>query len=119
MKFFFPGLIAHFDMVYELLEWFVDPCVDFTKRHCKEICPTAPINQAQSLLKMYESLLDEFKIVPGTQASTTAETSLVTPPTGDDINMWVQALFSQALVWGVGGTVDTDGRKKFNVFVRR
>lgn len=31
MKFFFLGFIVYFDMVYELLEWFVDFCVDFIK----------------------------------------------------------------------------------------
>jgi dynein heavy chain len=119
MKDNFPGLVDHFKMIYELLEWFVDPCVDFTKKYCKEICPTAPINQAQSLLKMYECLLDEFKVVPGTRASRVGEISIITPPTGDDISTWVQALFSQALIWGVGGTIDGDGQQKFNLFVRR
>jgi len=119
MKENFPGLVTHFEMIYELLEWFVDPCVDFTKRHCKEICPTAPINQAQSLLKMYECLLDEFKFAPGPRASTVGGISILPPPTGDDINTWVQCLFSQALVWSVGGTVDNDGRNKLNLFVRK
>lgn len=119
MKETFPGLVAHFDMIYQLLEWFVDPCVDFTKRHCREMCPTAPINQAQSLLKMYECLLDEFKLVPGTRASTIGGIAIFTPPTGDDINMWVQSLFVQSLIWSVGGTIDNEGRNKFNLFVRR
>lgn len=119
----FPGLVNHYGMIFSLLEWLCDPCVDFVKRHCRDIVPTAPINLAQSLLKMYECLLDEFRIAPGSRASQRVSKiggiSLLTPPTGDDINTWVQCLFFMSLVWSIGATIDSDGREKFNLFFRR
>lgn len=119
----FPGLVSHLPMIQSLLEWLIDPCIDFTKKHCRELTPTAPINLAKSVLNMYESMLDEFRIAPGTRASQRASRIggivLFTPPTGDDINIWVQCLFVMSVVWAAGATIDSEGRQKFNLFFRR
>lgn len=34
------------------------------------------------------------------------------------IILWLQGLFLFALVWTIGGTIDADSRKKFDVFYR-
>jgi dynein heavy chain len=32
--------------------------------------------------------------------------------------MWLQGLFLFALIWGLGGTLNLDSRKKFDTFLR-
>jgi len=34
------------------------------------------------------------------------------------IALWLQGLFLFALVWTIGGTIDADSRKKFDLFYR-
>lgn len=34
------------------------------------------------------------------------------------ITLWLQGLFLFALVWTIGGTINTEGRKKFDIFFR-
>ena len=34
------------------------------------------------------------------------------------ITLWLQGLFLFALVWTIGGTIDADSRKKFDLFYR-
>ena len=34
------------------------------------------------------------------------------------IALWLQGLFLFALIWGLGGTLNGDSRKKFDVFIR-
>ena len=34
------------------------------------------------------------------------------------ISLWIQGLFLFSLVWGLGGTLNNDSRKKFDVFFR-
>ncbi|KAH9558616.1 hypothetical protein CY35_06G017100 [Sphagnum magellanicum] len=123
MKENFPGIVAALPMIESLLTWLITPCIDFVKKHCRELIPTAAINLAQSLLNLYESMLDEFRIPTGTRASQRASRIggivLFTPPTGSDVDIWIQCLFTMALVWTVGGSIDSEGRHKFNIFLRR
>ncbi len=123
MKENFPGIVAALPMIESLLTWLITPCIDFVKKHCRELIPTAAINLAQSLLNLYESMLDEFRIPTGTRASQRASQIggivLFTPPTGSDVDIWIQCLFTMALVWTVGGSIDSEGRHKFNIFLRR
>ncbi|CAM6076097.1 unnamed protein product [Sphagnum tenellum] len=96
MKENFPGIVAALPMIESLLTWLITPCIDFVKKHCRELIPTAAINLAQSLLNLYESMLDEFRIPTGTRASQRASQIggivLFTPPTGSDVDIWIQLL---------------------------
>lgn len=38
--------------------------------------------------------------------------------TSQQITLWLQGLFLFALVWTVGGIIDADSRKKFDLFYR-
>ncbi len=114
-------------VVEALLNWLVDPCVDLVKRHCKEPIPTSQINLSVSCMNMFESMLDEFKtpeettVRRGTSAADqeTTNSGISLAPTGSDKDTWLQCLFVMSLVWSVGASVDSDGRFKFNTFLRK
>lgn len=116
------GIQEAFPMIKAMLKWLVDPCVDFIRKHCKELIATSPINLVNSFLNMFESQLDEFKAAPVKARRPSlidAEQDLIIVPTGDDLDVWIQCLFCMSLVWSVGATVDQDGRVRFNEFLRR
>ncbi|GBG90983.1 hypothetical protein CBR_g51641 [Chara braunii] len=50
-------------MIESMFTWMIDPCMRFIRRECKETIPTSDINLPQSLMNVYESLLDDFKLV--------------------------------------------------------
>lgn len=117
--------VVDFVIIGGMLDWLVDPCVDFVKKHCKEPVPTSTINLPKSCMNMYESLLDEFKIPEvvvrrgsATEAAGVEENTGMAAPTGDDRKIWLQCLFAMALVWTVGASMDDDGRVKFDGFYR-
>ncbi|CAM6109105.1 unnamed protein product [Calypogeia fissa] len=117
------GIGEAFPMIRAMLKWLVDPCVDFIRRHCKELIATSPINLVNSLLNMFESHLDEFKPAPVEKPRRASlrdpEEELIKLPKADDLNVWIQCLFCMSLVWSIGATVDQDGRVRFNEFLRR
>lgn len=113
----FPSLVESAAVVEALLDWLVEPCVQFVKKYCKELVPTASINLVQSLLGMYETLLDEFKPPITTTRATIVD---FTPlPHGKDLEVWIHCLFALSLVWSIGGVLDADSRDRFDKFFRK
>ena len=73
----------------------------------KQISPTSDTNLAVGLMRLYSSLLEEFKSDEWVQATDA--------PTKD---LLVDSLFMEALVWTVGGSTTADGRLRFDAFLR-
>ncbi|XP_032391908.1 dynein heavy chain 3, axonemal isoform X1 [Etheostoma spectabile] len=100
----------HRELIVDLFDWLVQPCLDFIDRECRFVVQTSPIHLASSLMKLYTCLMDEISAcgadADGTQMS------------GQQITIWLQALFIFAVVWTVGGTIAGNSRKKFDVFYR-
>uniref|UniRef100_A0A8C4E4W3 AAA+ ATPase domain-containing protein n=1 Tax=Dicentrarchus labrax TaxID=13489 RepID=A0A8C4E4W3_DICLA len=91
----------HRELIMDLFDWLVQPCLDFIDRECRFVVQTSPIHLAYSLMKLYTCLM----------ASDTQMSS-------QQITMWLQGLFLFAVVWTLGGTITGDSRKKFDVFYR-
>ena len=51
----------HRELVNDLLEWLVDPCLDFIRLECKMLIQTSPIHLVYSLQRLYSCLLDEIR----------------------------------------------------------
>uniref|UniRef100_A0A8B9C1T5 Dynein axonemal heavy chain 3 n=1 Tax=Anser brachyrhynchus TaxID=132585 RepID=A0A8B9C1T5_9AVES len=85
------------------------PCLEFIHHHCKTIVQTSSIHLTYSLMKLYTSLLDEIK-----QPEEEGKESM----SSQQITLWLQGLLLFALVWTIGGTIDADSRKKFDLFYR-
>uniref|UniRef100_A0A8C3CTF2 Dynein axonemal heavy chain 3 n=1 Tax=Cairina moschata TaxID=8855 RepID=A0A8C3CTF2_CAIMO len=77
------------------------PCLEFIHHNCKAIVQTSSIHLTYSLMKLYTCLLGKYPNMSSQQ-----------------ITLWLQGLFLFALVWTIGGTIDADSRKKFDLFYR-
>ncbi|KAM6899568.1 dynein axonemal heavy chain 3 [Xenentodon cancila] len=104
------GLAAeHRQLITELFDWLVQPCLDFINRECCFVVQTSSIHLVYCLIKLYTCLMDELS------ASTRNGTQNIS---SEQITMWLQGLFLFAVVWSLGGTITGDSRKKFDVFYR-
>ncbi|NXH72361.1 DYH3 protein, partial [Hydrobates tethys] len=99
----------HRELVNDMFMWLVQPCLEFIQLHCKAIVQTSSIHLSYSLMKLYTCLLDEIK-----QSEEEEKESM----SSQHIILWLQGLFLFALVWTVGGIIDADSRKKFDLFYR-
>ncbi|XP_037363374.1 dynein axonemal heavy chain 3 isoform X2 [Talpa occidentalis] len=102
----------HKELVNDMFMWLVQPCLEFTRLQCKFVVQTSPSHLAFSMMRLYTSLLDEIK------KFNEEESEGLEGPTSQQIFLWLQGLFLFALVWTVAGTINADGRKKFDVFFR-
>ncbi|KAK1794827.1 hypothetical protein P4O66_009897, partial [Electrophorus voltai] len=99
----------HRELIVDLFEWLVQPCLDFVTHGCCFLVQTSPIHLAHSLMRLYSCLLDEIA-ASGKDG--------VESMSSQQMTMWLQGLFLLAVVWTVGGTINGDSRKKFDVFYR-
>lgn len=95
----------HLEIISDLFDWLVDPCIEFIKANCKFQITTSFIHLMWSSMRLYSCLMDEI-------ADSSAELS------AQVVSLWLQGLFVFALIWGLGGTLNNDSRKKFDVFLR-
>uniref|UniRef100_A0A8C3PA09 Dynein axonemal heavy chain 3 n=1 Tax=Chrysemys picta bellii TaxID=8478 RepID=A0A8C3PA09_CHRPI len=86
----------HRELIDDMFMWLVQPCLEFIRLHCKIIVQTSAIHLTYSMMKLY-----------------TCETM-----SSQQIILWLQGLFLFALVWTIGGTINADSRKKFDLFFR-
>ncbi|KNE71129.1 hypothetical protein AMAG_15798 [Allomyces macrogynus ATCC 38327] len=78
------------------LDW-LDPCIDFVRKECVELCETLNSNLARSCMNIFQGQYVDTK-----------------QPT----NPQLQAMMMFAIVWSVGGALNPAGKTKFNVFFR-
>uniref|UniRef100_A0A3Q2QRM0 Dynein axonemal heavy chain 7 n=1 Tax=Fundulus heteroclitus TaxID=8078 RepID=A0A3Q2QRM0_FUNHE len=98
----------HRELIMDLFDWLVQPCLDFLDKECCFMVQTSPIHLAYSLMKLYTCLME----------IAASETNGAQNMSSEQIAMWLQGLFLFSLVWSLGGTITGDSRKKFDVFLR-
>ena len=89
------------DQLVELLAKYVAPVLEFKKQNCQELVPINEINGIQSMARLF----DTFAI----------------PENGVDTGcdpMIIQLWFVFSLIWSIGASVDEDGRKALDAFIR-
>ena len=86
----------------KLTERYLDPVLDFKRRNCKELVPVDALSSVRSLTVLFDSL------------SSTQESMMNDGNFAQVTEMWF--LFS--LVWAIGGTLETEDRKKFDSKLR-
>ncbi|KAG8433111.1 hypothetical protein GDO86_017410 [Hymenochirus boettgeri] len=99
----------HREMISDMFNWLIQPCLNFIRLECKFLVYTSPIHLAYSMMRLYTCLLDEI-------ASSSEEGK--EPMSSQQITLWLQGLFLFSVVWTIGGTINTESRKKFDVFYR-
>uniref|UniRef100_A0A7S0KGM2 Dynein heavy chain n=1 Tax=Micromonas pusilla TaxID=38833 RepID=A0A7S0KGM2_MICPS len=99
---------AHKEQITALFDWLVPPCLRVATKICKMPQPMQEINLAQSLMRLFDSLLDEFKEPANIESMKEAL-----------VSVWIDSLFLFSLVWSIGASVDEEGRAKFDSYLRR
>ncbi|XP_053327633.1 dynein axonemal heavy chain 3 [Spea bombifrons] len=99
----------HRELINDMFNWLVQPCLDFIRLECKFLVKTSPIHLTYSMMRLYSCLLDEIR----SSGEDDKE-----PMSSQQITLWLQGLFLFALLWTIGGTINADSRKKFDAFYR-
>ena len=50
----------HRQLLKDLFEWLVQPCLDYVRLHCKTLLNSSPSHLVVVLIRLYHSLLDEI-----------------------------------------------------------
>ena len=98
----------HKEQITALFDWLVPPCLRVATKICKMPQPMQEINLAQSLMRLLDSLLDEFKDADKIASMKEAL-----------VSVWIDSLFLFSLVWSIGASVDEEGRTKFDAYLRK
>uniref|UniRef100_A0A667XC84 Dynein axonemal heavy chain 2 n=1 Tax=Myripristis murdjan TaxID=586833 RepID=A0A667XC84_9TELE len=87
-----------------LFEKYTEETLAFKKKSCKELVPITDLNSVTSLCRLYDSLA----------TSSNGVNPLDTEHYGRMVELW----FIFSLIWSVCASVDEDGRKKIDNFLR-
>ncbi|XP_069839891.1 dynein axonemal heavy chain 3 isoform X1 [Dendropsophus ebraccatus] len=99
----------HKELINDMFNWLVQPCLNFIRLECKFLVQTSPIHLTYSMMRLYTCLMDDI---------VRCEEEGREPMSNQQITLWLQGLFLFSLVWTIGGTINGDSRKKFDVFYR-
>ena len=94
-----------------MIDFFVQPCLDILRRHLAEPVPTADNNLLRSLMRLLDTVFEEYRVKEGRD-----------PPTDEAIALLLanmEATFMFALTWSVGATVNSVGRARMDAFIRQ
>nr|XP_040043942.1 dynein heavy chain 2, axonemal isoform X1 [Gasterosteus aculeatus aculeatus] len=87
-----------------LFEKYIESTLNFKRRNCKERIPITELNGVTSLCRLYDSLA-------------TSHNGVNTSDTGD-LGTMVELWFIFSLIWSICASVDDDGRKRIDNFIR-
>ncbi|KAM9855172.1 dynein axonemal heavy chain 2-like [Aulostomus maculatus] len=88
-----------------MFEKYIDSTLDFKRRNCKEIIAITELNGVISLCRLYDSIATKINKVETLEK--------------EDLERLVELQFAFSLIWSICASVDEDGRKKINIFLRK
>lgn len=92
-----------------LFSTYIQPTLYFLRNNCKEPVVTSNGNLVQSLMRILSSFIEQYK---------DTEIKKTPPQQLEHLESCIESYFLWGLVWSFGCTIDLDGRKKMNVFLR-
>jgi dynein heavy chain len=106
------ALDPHKEKLNNLFGWLVPPCLRFVAKECKStltvgITATDEITRAQGLMKLLTALFADLADAEKAEK------------VGKNLPVWVENLFTFALIWSIGGVIDGASRPKFDAFLRQ
>ncbi|KAI5636077.1 dynein heavy chain and region d6 of dynein motor domain-containing protein [Phthorimaea operculella] len=87
------------EYIYDMVDWLFDPLVYYVRKHCHQLVSGGEVNLVISTLRLIDMLMADA--IEGEEDTRHTRT-------------WFIAAFMTALVWGVGGILDSDSREKFD-----
>ena len=95
-------LTSHFERV-------IPPTLEFLDHPAyRHLSYAGDINLVKSCMGMCDALMDEFR-----------DQKAFEELTSEQVNNWLDGIFYFSFMWSLGGTTNADGRRKFDVFMRR
>ncbi|XP_046630090.1 dynein axonemal heavy chain 7-like [Neodiprion virginianus] len=86
-----------------LLEWLLDPCLNYVQGNCRHVVRTSPLHQVNATLSLVEMFV--------------SDAIADTPDVSRDHEVtWTQAAAVQSIVWGICGTLYSDSGIRFEEF---
>ncbi|KAF5272111.1 hypothetical protein FQA39_LY01194 [Lamprigera yunnana] len=90
-----------------VVDWAVPPSLYFIRKQCNQLCNVGEVSLVKNMITIIEmTLTDAYR------NSNKKEDDI------KFIKLWIQATFMIAMVWGLGSTLDSRSREKFDLFVR-
>lgn len=115
-----PLFEADVELIVHLFEWLVDPCLSFVRKAMDEMSPTVDSNLVQSLLNIFQSLLQKALPKYHTQDhgvfhyNYPKEETQIIQRTQD-----IECCFFFALIWSVGKSGTAESQQKFSRYLER
>lgn len=91
------------DYIYDMCDWLFEPMIYYVRKNCSQLVTAGEVNLVISTLRLVEMLMDYS--IEGEEDTRFTRT-------------WFVASFMTALVWGVGGILNSDSREKFDEVVK-
>eukprot|EP00062_Callorhinchus_milii_P022724 gi/632980863/ref/XP_007907272.1/ PREDICTED: dynein heavy chain 3, axonemal-like [Callorhinchus milii] len=116
-------------LVQTLCDWLLPPCFDFVHKRCKCVVQSSPMHLTASMLKVYESLLQDisFSEDQGEQEEDMFHTVQVTDHKRfsaikhkqmEEITHTLVAYGFFSIVWSIGGILDPSSKQSFSDFFK-
>nr|CAH7749861.1 unnamed protein product [Callosobruchus chinensis] len=96
------------DLIVDMFNWIVPPCLTFLRKNCLMYCNPGEISLVRTMMMMVQMLLDDAMA-----------NSVKKEEESKYLDVWTQATFMQAGVWGIGAILDTDSRAKFDEYYKQ
>ncbi|XP_037873641.1 dynein axonemal heavy chain 12 [Bombyx mori] len=91
------------EYIYDMCDWLFDPLVYYVRKFCGQLVTAGEVNLVISTLRLVEMLMDNA--IEGEEDTKYTRT-------------WFLASLMTAIVWGLGGILNTDSREKFDDLVK-
>eukprot|EP00105_Crassostrea_gigas_P043640 XP_019927788.1 PREDICTED: dynein heavy chain 12, axonemal isoform X3 [Crassostrea gigas] len=93
------------EVINDMFEWLIDPCLDFVRKNTKEYISSKQANQVRSLMYMIDMLMTE------TLSKEDANEN-------KHIKNYSMCAMLFSIPWSIAAVVDNDGRQKFDSFYK-
>ncbi|KAK9884326.1 hypothetical protein WA026_005276 [Henosepilachna vigintioctopunctata] len=94
------------EVIIQLFFWLIPPTLDYVKKYCQQYCIPGEIALVKNTIILFETFMDD------------AINEMKQEDEWKYLRLWTEAAFVQAVLWGIGGILDTNSRSKFDVFLK-
>ncbi|CAG5113648.1 Oidioi.mRNA.OKI2018_I69.chr2.g7738.t1.cds [Oikopleura dioica] len=123
----------------DLFDTYMEPSIDFVRRNLKEIVTSVNGNLVFSLLNLLDTFVEPLRpketgmpamgveggkrvsVRRSTTSAVRSSTSMkrISPVARKRLDLLAEPWFIFSLIWSIGGTTDSEGRSKFDEFLRK